>query len=63
MKYMWEGRFKEKTDISVIEFTKSIDIDKKLAIYDLIGSIAHTKMLFKVGLITKKEKEDILKGL
>jgi argininosuccinate lyase len=63
MKFMWEGRFKEKTDISVIEFTKSIDIDKKLAIYDLIGSIAHTKMLFKVGLITKEEKDDILEGL
>jgi argininosuccinate lyase len=63
MKYMWEGRFKEKTDISVIEFTKSIEIDKKLAIYDLIGSVAHAKMLFKVGLITKKEKDDILEGL
>jgi len=63
MKFMWEGRFKEKIDISVIEFTKSIDIDKKLAIYDLIGSVAHAKMLFKVGLITRNEKDNILKGL
>ncbi|MCM8803987.1 MAG: argininosuccinate lyase [Candidatus Omnitrophica bacterium] len=63
MKYMWEGRFKEEVDRDIIEFTKSIDIDKKLAIYDLKGSIAHTKMLSKVGLISKKEEEKILKGI
>ncbi|MCM8784688.1 MAG: argininosuccinate lyase [Candidatus Omnitrophica bacterium] len=63
MKYMWEGRFKEKAEKDIIDFTKSIDIDKKLAIYDIEGSIAHVKMLFKVGLITKKEKEEILDGL
>ncbi|MCM8767284.1 MAG: argininosuccinate lyase [Candidatus Omnitrophica bacterium] len=63
MKYMWEGSFKEKIDKDIIDFTKSIDIDKKLAIYDVQGSIAHVKMLFKVGLITKKEKEKILNGL
>ncbi|MFN4226837.1 MAG: argininosuccinate lyase [Candidatus Ratteibacteria bacterium] len=63
MKYMWEGRFKEKIDEDIIEFTKSIDIDKKLAIYDIEGSIAHAKMLFKIGLLTKKEKQKILNGL
>lgn len=63
MRYMWEGRFREKTDKNVIEFTKSIEIDKKLAIYDIFGSIAHTKMLSKIGLIKKEEEEKILKGL
>ncbi|MGB9677425.1 MAG: argininosuccinate lyase [Candidatus Ratteibacteria bacterium] len=63
MKYMWEGRFKERVDIDTIQFTKSIDIDKKLAIYDIEGSIAHAKMLSKIGLITKEEKEKIIKGL
>ncbi|MCS7179735.1 MAG: lyase family protein, partial [bacterium] len=63
MKYMWEGRFKELIDNDVIKYTKSIDIDKKLAFYDIEGSIVHAKMLFKVGLITKKEKEEILNGL
>ena len=63
MKYMWEGRFKGKIDIDTIEFTKSIDIDKKLAIYDIEGSIAHVRMLFKVGLITGEEKNKIIKGL
>jgi len=60
---MWEGRFKERVDKEIIEFTKSIDIDKKLAFYDIEGSIAHAKMLSKVGLITKKDKNEILKGL
>ncbi|MCM8818643.1 MAG: argininosuccinate lyase [Candidatus Omnitrophica bacterium] len=63
MKYMWEGRFKDKVAYEVIEFTKSIDIDKKLAFYDIKGSIAHTKMLSKVGLITKIDEERIINGL
>ncbi len=63
MRYMWEGRFKEKVDVDIIEFTKSINVDKKLAIYDIEGSIAHVKMLFKVGLITEEEKEKIIRGL
>ncbi len=63
MKYTWEGRFKEEIDKDVIEFTKSIDIDKKLALYDIKGSVAHVKMLAKVNLISEEEKEKILKGL
>lgn len=63
MKYMWEGRFKDEILNEVIEFTKSIDIDKKLAFYDIKGSIAHAKMLAKVGLLTKEEEKEIIDGL
>lgn len=63
MKYVWEGRFKEKAEKDLIDFTTSIDIDKKLAIYDIEGSIAHTKMLAKCKIIKKEEGEKIIEGL
>lgn len=63
MKYMWEGRFKFRPDKDMIDFTKSIDIDKKLAIYDVKGSIAYTKILCKAGIIEKKEEKKIIDGL
>lgn len=63
MKYMWEGRFKGKPDESVINFTSSLAIDKKLALYDIEGSIGHTKMLVKCRVIGRKEGDKILAGL
>lgn len=63
MKYMWEGRFKSEPDSYMIDFTKSIDIDKKLAIYDIKGSIAYAEVLFKAGIIDEKEKDKIIEGL
>lgn len=63
MRYMWEGRFKEKTEEDVIRFTSSLAVDKKLALYDITGSIGHTKMLVKCKIISKKDGEIILSGL
>lgn len=63
MKYMWEGRFKEKIRQDVIDFTSSIDVDKKLALYDIVGSIGHTKMLVQCKIISRKDGQKILKGL
>lgn len=62
-KKLWGGRFKKNLNPEVLEFTSSINIDKKLARYDIIGSIAHAKMLAKCKLISNKEKELFLKGL
>ncbi len=44
-------------------FIKSFDFDKKLAIYDIEGSIAHTKSLSKSKIISKKDAEKIISGL
>ncbi|MCM8829474.1 MAG: argininosuccinate lyase [Candidatus Omnitrophica bacterium] len=63
MKYMWEGRFKEKTEEDVINFTSSLAIDKKLALYDIKGSIGHTKMLVKCRIISKKDGDKVIAGL
>ncbi|MBN1444517.1 MAG: argininosuccinate lyase [Candidatus Omnitrophica bacterium] len=63
MGYMWAGRFKGKVESRVIDFTSSLDIDKRLALYDIKGSIAHAKMLAKCGIVTAKEGRNIAVGL
>jgi len=62
-KKLWGGRFKEATDKLVEEFTQSVSFDKRLAPFDIAGSIAHVKMLQKQGIIGKEESERIIDGL
>ena len=45
------------------KFISSLSFDKKLVKYDLLGSIAHAQMLGKCKIITKEEKDIIVKGL
>jgi len=59
----WDGRFAEKTDKSVEAFTASIDYDRRLYPYDIAGSIAHCRMLAKVGVITDEEAAQLVEGL
>ena len=59
----WQGRFTEKTDRSVEAFTASIDMDRRLYPYDIEGSIAHCRMMAKVGIITDEEADKLVQGL
>ncbi|GAB4508819.1 MAG: argininosuccinate lyase [Sulfuricaulis sp.] len=59
----WSGRFTEPTDVVVEAFTASVGFDRRLYVYDIMGSIAHAQMLAKVGVLTKKECGAIIKGL
>src|SRR3970040_2862561 len=59
----WSGRFTEPTDAAVEAFTASVEFDRRLYVYDIMGSIAHAQMLAKVGVLTKKECDAIVKGL
>jgi argininosuccinate lyase len=59
----WDGRFSERTDTSVEAFTSSIQIDRRLYPYDIEGSVAHSRMLAKVGVITPEEAEQLAEGL
>lgn len=60
---MWGGRFSKPTERDVEEFTESISFDRRLYPYDIEGSMAHAKMLCKIGVLKKKELDAILKGL
>jgi Argininosuccinate lyase len=56
------GRFIEDISEITADFTASLDIDKKLADFDIDGSIAHLYALKKAGIVTEKEKKDIEKS-
>lgn len=60
---LWGGRFNATTDALVEEFTASVDFDKRLSACDIRGSVAHVRMLAKVGVLTESESNQILKGL
>jgi len=62
-KKLWGGRFKEETNELVEEFTESVSYDRKLAPFDVAGSVAHAKMLEKQGILTPEEADRIVKGL
>ncbi len=63
MSQLWGGRFAESTDAFVQEFTTSIGFDQRLARYDIQGSVAHARMLAKIGVITDQDRDDIERGL
>ncbi len=57
------GRFHKAANKLVAEYTASIPFDWRLYRYDIVGSIAHAKMLAKQGIISPEEAEIITKGL
>ena len=60
---MWKGRFKEQTAALLQSFSESISFDWRLWRHDIEGSIAHSAALEKAGLISKKERAQIVRGL
>ena len=63
MAQLWGGRFTKETDKLVYNFNASISFDKKFYRQDMEGSMAHVKMLAAVGILTEKERDDILRGI
>ena len=59
----WGGRFTEPTNKLVEAFTESISFDARLYQQDIQGSIAHSKMLAKIGVISDAEAQQIEQGL
>ncbi|MBV1869466.1 MAG: argininosuccinate lyase, partial [Gammaproteobacteria bacterium] len=60
---LWGGRFTESTDAFVEEFTASVSFDQRLYQQDIQGSVAHCRMLAKVGVLSEAESDQILEGL
>jgi argininosuccinate lyase len=59
----WAGRFTDAPHPAVEAFTSSLAFDKRLALYDIEGSVAHCRMLVKQKILPRAEGEKILKGL
>ncbi|MCL2046512.1 MAG: argininosuccinate lyase [Oscillospiraceae bacterium] len=60
---LWGGRFSGSSDEAADYFHSSISFDKRLYRYDIIGSIAHGKMLGKQGIITLSDADLIAETL
>lgn len=60
---LWGGRFAAGTASSVEAFTASIAVDARLYRHDIMGSIAHAKMLAKQRIIPAGDARRIVRGL
>ena len=60
---MWDGRFKKEIDSKTNDFNSSIHFDKRMYKQDIMGSIAHSKMLAKQGIISKEDGEILEENL
>lgn len=59
----WSGRFNEPVSQVVQRYTASVNFDKRMAEYDIQGSLAHAQMLCSVGVISPADLEAIKQGL
>ncbi len=59
----WSGRFSEPVSDLVKRYTASVNFDKRLAQVDIQGSLAHAKMLHKVGVLQAVDLADIERGM
>lgn len=59
----WSARFSEPVSDLVKRYTASVDFDKRLALFDIQGSLAHAEMLTAVKVIQPKDLEDIQRGM
>ncbi|WP_239256182.1 argininosuccinate lyase [Listeria ilorinensis] len=63
MEKLWGGRFEGQATPWIDAFGASIEVDQTMAEQDLIGSLAHVKMLGETGILTKEEEATISDGL
>ena len=63
MDKMWAGRFQKALDKEADDFNSSIHFDCRMFKQDITGSIVHAEMLCRQGIITAKEKLQIVNGL
>ncbi|MGC8832979.1 MAG: argininosuccinate lyase [Armatimonadota bacterium] len=60
---LWGGRFSSDAASEIRSFLDSFSFDVRLAKHDVLGSIAHAKMLTKCGILSAEDGAVIEKGL
>ena len=60
---MYRSRLGKNLGKVTLDYVSSLNDDMEIALYDILGSQAHTIMLYENKIITKKEIKKILKGL
>src|SRR5712692_7283022 len=59
----WSGRFAEPLDALARRFNASVSYDRRLAEFDIQGSLAHARMLARCGIIAAEDLAAIERGL
>jgi len=62
-KPLWGGRFSEDPSQGMVEFGASIDVDIELLRVDILGSMVWAEALEKAGMLSSRERENIVSGL
>ncbi|HCM46054.1 MAG TPA: argininosuccinate lyase [Colwellia sp.] len=52
---LWGGRFKEKASLQFKKFNDSLPVDYRMAVQDIVGSIAWAQSIHEVGVINDDE--------
>ena len=60
---MWGGRFSKSLDERALRYTTSLPVDRRLFEWDVLGSIAHARMLGRVGVIPDGDAGALVNGL
>ena len=60
---LWQGRFAKEENASANAFNSSTGFDSRMWKQDIMGSIAHAKMLGKQGIITEEESASMVTHL
>jgi argininosuccinate lyase len=59
----WSGRFAEPADRLMQRYTASVSFDRRLAEFDIRGSLAHARMLARCGILPAADLEAIERGM
>ncbi|MBM9545713.1 argininosuccinate lyase [Leptospira sp. 201903074] len=62
-KKLWGGRFDAPPSSLMIRIGESISFDKELYTHDIEGSISHSRMLKRIGILSESEQRKIETGL
>jgi argininosuccinate lyase len=60
---LWKGRFATGLDPKVRAFTASLELDKRIALHDVRGSLAHARMLGRQGIVPAAAVQALVAGL
>ena len=60
---LWGGRFEESVETAVIDYTASLQVDRRLAFQDIRGTRAHVQMLADRGILPVTDLATILEAL
>ncbi len=59
----WSARFSEPVSELVKRYTASVGFDRRLALVDIEGSLAHAEMLHSVGILSGADLDSIRSGM